>query len=272
MRPLLVVLLVSAGCAPNVLTLRTRYAAALSVESASPSLTCELPPQHAYWNVQVVTEKRDGTFSAPEWREAWAPLPIRIRNRTDEVVAIDWERSAFVDASGLSRRVQVFQIGGSPGAPAAPTRLDRPPSSVVAPRSRVEALVLPEPTPPAPAMFFLPPYAEERAPLKLVVSTSGAAARVAECVVTARLQETTVERSVTPPWPGHGQACVPKLGCAEGLACTADVCVDPKAPPLPAGYTPGPAKKRLFGESCGRDDDCVQGFRCDVRLGTCVGG
>jgi hypothetical protein len=273
MRPVLALALACAACSsPKVFTLRTQYTAALSVESATPSIGCELPAQQVYGKVQRVTEK-GGKFSAVEWREAWAPLPVRILNRTDEVVTVDWERSAFVDATGLSYRVRVFQAGAAPGTPDAPAKpLERPSAPVIAPGARIDALVLPEPSAPGPAMFFLPPYAEERAPLRLVVSTAGSATRVAECVVTARLEQTKVERNADERWPGHGEACLPGLGCAEGLSCKGDVCVDPSSPPLPPGYKPAPEKKRLFGESCEKDDDCVQGFRCDRRLGMCVGG
>jgi hypothetical protein len=271
MRRLPVLLLVLTACAPKVFTLRNQFTAALTVESPSPSLACELPARHAYGNVQQVAEKRDGTFSAVEWKEAWAPLPVRIVNRTDEVVTVDWERSAFVDGTGVSRRVRVFEPAAAPDAPARP--VERPPAPVIAPGARVDALVLPEPTPPAPAMFFLPPYTADRAPLKLVVSVSGSsAARIAECVVTAHLERMKVERNADLPWPGHGEACLPKLGCAEGASCEEGICVDPKEPPLPLGHTPAAKKKKLFGESCERDDDCVQGFRCDRRLAICVSG
>jgi hypothetical protein len=267
--PLASVLILAAGCAPTVFTLRTQYTAALSVDSPSPSLACELPARHAYGSEQRISEKRDGTFAEYAVRETWAPLPVRIENRTDEVVMLDWERSAFVDASGLSHRVRLFQPAA---AGEAPKVIERPPAQPIAPRARADALVLPEPTPPAPAMFFLPPHAEERAPLRLVVSTSGAVTRVAECVVTARLEQAKEERNADVAWPGHGQRCVPRLGCAEGLSCKADVCVDPRAPPLPPGHEPEPSRKRLFGESCEKDSDCVQGFRCDRRLGTCQSG
>jgi hypothetical protein len=269
MRPILALTLACAACSsPKVFTLRTQYTAALSVESPSPSIGCELPVQQVYGKVQRVTEK-GGKFSPVEWREMWAPLPVRILNRTDEVVTVDWERSAFVDATGVSYRVRVFQPGAAPDAAAKP--LDRPPAPVIVPGTRIDALVLPEPSAPGPAMFFLPPYAGEGAALRLVVSTTGSAARVAECVVTVRLEQTKVERNADERWPGHGEACLPGLGCAEGLSCKADVCVDPNAAPLPPGYQQAPAKKRLFGESCEKDDDCVQGFRCDRRLGTCGG-
>jgi len=263
-------LLAAAACAPAAHTLRTEYRAALAVESPSAALACELPAELAYGKVERVTERGDGSFSGVEVRERWAPLPLRVLNRTGELLTVDWERSVFVDATGLSRRVRVFpsgQVREGPSTEAGP--LDHPSPAVVAPGTRVEAFVLPEPTPPAPALFFLPPNAPERAPLRLVVSAPSATGHTAECVITAAIASTRVERDASARWPGHGERCIPALGCAEGLSCLGDVCIDPKGPPLPPGYRATPARKRLFGESCEKDDDCVQGYQCDRRMGIC---
>jgi hypothetical protein len=263
-------LLAATACASRAYTLRTEYRAALAVESSGP-LACELPPRLEYGKVERVTEKGNGAFSGVEARERWTPLPLRIVNRTDEVITVDWERSVFVDASGLSRRVRVFPAPAGSAAAAAPSPLDRPPTAVVAPGTRAEVLVLPEPAPAAPVLSFLPPSAAEQTPLRLVLSAAGSSARTAECVVTATLESTRVERNADERWPGHGEACIPGLGCADGLSCQADVCVDPKAPPLPPGHRATPARKGLYGESCERDADCVQGFHCDSRMRVCGG-
>jgi hypothetical protein len=261
-------LLAASACTPTVYTLRTTYRATLAVESSTGALACELPDRFEYGKVERVTEKGDG-FSGVEVRELWTPLPLRVLNRTDELLTVDWERSVFVDASGLSRRVRVFTA--SPATAAAPRPLDRPPAAVVAPGTRAEALVLPEPAPGAPVLFFLPPSAAERAPLRLVISAAGSSARTEACVLTATLESTRIERSGDVRWPGHGEACIPGLGCADGLSCQADVCVDPKAPPLPSGHRGTPVRKRLYGESCELDADCVQGFHCDPRMRICGG-
>ncbi len=271
--PIVVVALLSAAaCAPRAYTLRTQYRVALTVESPSAALACELPAEQVRGKVERVTERGDGSFSAVAVSEVWAPLPLRVLNRTDELLTIDWERSVFVDAAGLSRRVRVFPSGQVlEGPPAQAAALAHPPPAVVAPGTRVEAFVLPEPTPPAPALFFLPPDAAERAPLRLVLSASGGAGRAAECVIAGALESTKVERDADVKWPAHGERCIPMLGCAEGLSCQGDTCVDPKGPPLPAGASPVPSRKRLFGESCERDSDCVQGYSCDIRVGRCGG-
>ena len=272
LRILALALAATAACAPTVYSLRTKYRAGLTVESRSPVLACELPAEHSYEMEERVRLQSDGTHSGVEQVDVVSPLPLRIVNRTDEVLTVEWERSAFVDAAGISHRVRVFTAAASrdPSAAGA-SPLDRPPPAVIAPGTRAEALVLPEPSPHAPPEFFLPPWAAERAPLRLVLSVSGSTPRIAECVVTAGLEGKTVVRNAV-SWPRHGDACVPVLGCAEGLSCRGDTCVDPNAPALPEGFQATPARKRLFGESCSRDADCVQGFRCDFRVGTCQSG
>jgi hypothetical protein len=186
------------------------------------------------------------------------PLRLKLTNRAPNIVTVDWDHSAIVDVQGKSYHLKLYDPDPQSNFLEA---IKKPPAPVIAPSSHIEVRILPEPRYEGQLpMFFLPPFAEEKGPIRVVLALSGGTVPHADCVMHATLVATREIRSTKPPWPIHGEPCLPSLGCAEGHECVRGKCFSPSKKGQPLW-------KRI-GEYCYIADDCELGLDCQT--GRCI--
>jgi hypothetical protein len=264
-KALAVLLIVLCGCARNY-WVRTLYTAQIDADSSQPStVECSLAaPPYGY---TVGYEKT--ASSGRKWsREENRHLQLRVTNRSEGIVTVDWDHSAIV-LDKLSYAVALFERPkNSPDIEA----IKKPPVPVLAPNSSIAVLVLPEQQRPSDERFsegargaipptsFLPTSVKEVPPIRVVLALTGWSAPYVDCAFKARLVSTQITRSTENPWPANGEGCIPDLGCAEGFRCVRNLCLAP-------GKQPPPRAK--FGAACLSDDHCESGLGCQSSM--CLG-
>jgi len=262
---LALLLILLCGCARNY-WVRTLHTAQIDADSSQPStVECSLAaPPYGY----TVGYEKTGSGGRKWSREADPALQLRVTNRSEAIVTVDWDHSAIV-LDKLSYAVALFERPkNSPDIEA----IKKPPVPVLAPNSSIAVLVLPEQPRPSDERFsegargaipptsFLPTSVKEVPPIRVVLALTGWSAPYVDCAFRARLVSTQITRSTENPWPANGEACIPDLGCAEGFRCVRNLCLAP-------GKQPPPRAK--FGEACLSDDDCESGLRCQSSM--CLG-
>ncbi len=222
------------ACYSQRWSIKTEYTAQLQVEPPkSPDFECSAREPLVYG--QTLTVLQPGPDD-PVRTENWAPLPLRLTNRSANIVTVDWDHSAIVDASSNSYHVILFERGQTQSMFEA---VKKPPAPVIAPNSHVDLQILPEPRYSGQEhMFFMPPSAQEKSPIRIVLSLSGGPGPYAECIIHARLSGSRQVRSRDHEWPTQDQNCVPHFGCAEGYECVADRCTRSAITPVVSSEKP----------------------------------
>jgi len=265
------------GCIPGRWSVRTEHASRLEARaSASQDLSFSVGPSLTYSETITVVESASapGTFSSERFDSAM-PIFVRLTNRTQNIITIDWDHTAFVDERGTSYKVL---LPGEQQLPLNVLAVNKPPAPVIAPGSHIEVLVYPA-WQGSDRIFFLPREKGAQTTFRVVFATVGGTAPHSELTVAVMNEKLVRYRSRETPWPVKGERCLPTLGCADGFACSRGRCESNKNvvgrdPNEKCGVrSPADEIKRVvepFGGPCRFDNDCLATLQCvSGRCGTC---
>jgi hypothetical protein len=179
-----------------------------------------------------------------------AIFSLILRNPSDNIVTIDWDHSAIVDSDQRSYKVRLL---GEPKLPTGVRAIDKPPAPVLAPRSFITVLVVPDLPNYSDTFFLVPPASGAHATIRFVLALVGAQSPQCEATLHVSLNDAKVTRSTDWAWPCCGQRCLPVLGCGDGSECVNGVC---------QGGIDTFSDRKGLGAFCTRSTDCTPGMKC----------